>query len=129
MTLHASQHTWPAGLLTALVTPLADDALDVHTLAEVIERQVAAGIAGLVIGGGTGEYGVLSMDERQQLAAEAVRFTAGRVPVIVQTGTLATRDAITLSRQAEAVGADAIMTASPFGEVISWPERLHFYEV
>ena len=120
---------WPVGLLTALVTPLADDALDVDALGAIIDRQVDAGIAGLVIGGGTGEYAVLTTAERQQLAAEAVRLTARRIPVIVQTGALATRDAIALSRHAESVGADAIMVASPFGEPINWRERLHFYEV
>ncbi|MEO6511751.1 MAG: dihydrodipicolinate synthase family protein [Nocardioides sp.] len=120
---------WPTGLMTALVTPLADDELDEGALALLIDRQVAAGVSGLVVGGGTGEYGALGVDERQRLAVAAIGTAAGRVPVVIQTGCLTTRDAVRLSRHAEASGADAIMVASPFGEAISWRERVRFYEV
>ena len=120
---------FPAGLLTALVTPLADDTIDVPSIAPLVDHQIAAGINGLVVAGGTGEYSLLTLAERQLLAAESVAVVGGRVPVIVQTGALTTRDAIILSQHAEQVGADAIMVASPYGEPISWAERLRFYEV
>lgn len=119
---------WPQGVMTALVTPMRGDALDLDTLRRVIDRQVEDGVAGLVVAGGTGEYGTLSLEEREQLAVESVRLAAGRLPVILQTGALATRDAIRLSVHAQEAGADAIMVASPYGETISWPERLRFYE-
>jgi 4-hydroxy-tetrahydrodipicolinate synthase len=119
---------WPSGLITALVTPLKVDALNVGALEALIERQVAAGVGGLVIGGGTGEYGALSVDERTELAHEAIRIVDGRVAVVVQTGALTNRDAITLSQDAEASGATGILVASPFGEPINWRERFHFYE-
>jgi len=120
---------WPAGLMTALVTPLVDDELDEKALFTLIDRQIAAGVSGLVVGGGTGEYGALSLDERRRLAEAAVAAVAGRVPVVLQTGCLTTRDAVALSRHAEAGGADAIMVASPFGESINWRERWRFYQV
>jgi 4-hydroxy-tetrahydrodipicolinate synthase len=120
---------WPAGLMTALVTPLADDELDVGALSRLVEHQLPAGISGFVVGGGTGEYGALALDERRRLAESAVAVVAGRVPVIIQTGCLTTRDALSLSRHAQESGADAIMVASPFGEAINWRERLRFYEV
>lgn len=120
---------WPSGLLTALVTPFTDDVVDVPMLHTLIDRQIDAGAAGLVIGGGTGEYGTLTLAEREVLAAESVAAAGGRVPVIVQTGALATRDAVALSQHAQGVGANAIMVASPFGEPISWRERFRFYEV
>lgn len=120
---------WPAGLITALVTPLRDDELDTAVLAELIDRQVHAGVSGLVVGGGTGEYGALTLEERRILAEEAIRAARGRIPVVIQTGALTTQGAVTLSRHAERAGADAIMVASPFGESINWRERLRFYEV
>ena len=121
--------TWPTGLLTALVTPLRDDALDLDGLSRLIEHQIDAGTVGLVVGGGTGEYGTLSVTERKLLAEESVSLTAGRIPVVVQTGTLSTRDAVELSVHAQKAGADALLVASPFGETISWRERVHFYDV
>lgn len=120
---------WPRGLLTALVTPLRDDDIDVAALARVIEHQVAAGVAGLVVGGGTGEFGALTTDERKRLTEAAIDAVAGRVPVVVQTGVLSTREAVDLSRHAEAAGATSIMVASPYGDAINWAERYRFYEV
>lgn len=120
--------TWPQGLLTALLTPMRDDSLDIEALEAVVEYQVAGGVSGLVIAGGTGEYGTLSLGERERLAVESIRIAGGRLPVVVQTGALATRDAARLSAHAQEAGADAIMVASPFGEPISWRERLYFYE-
>jgi 4-hydroxy-tetrahydrodipicolinate synthase len=120
--------TWPKGLLTALVTPLRDDALNIDALAQLVELQIHAGVSGLVVGGGTGEFGTLSLSERRQLAEELIRLVAGRVPVMVQTGALATRDAIALSQHAQEAGAFGLLLASPFGEPINWRERFTYYE-
>jgi 4-hydroxy-tetrahydrodipicolinate synthase len=119
--------TWPAGLLTALVTPLEGDGVDVPALGKIVDFQVDSGVSGLVIGGGTGEFGALSLEERKLLAEQSIASAAGRIPVVVQTGALSTRDAIDLSTHAQSAGAHALMVASPFGEPISWKERLHFY--
>lgn len=119
---------WPAGVLTALVTPLAGDELDVGALEALIDNQIGAGIAGFVIGGGTGEYGALTIAERLRLAREAIRIVDGRAATVVQSGALATRDCLTLGRDAERAGATGLLIASPFGEPISWAERLRFYE-
>lgn len=120
---------WPDGLLTALVTPLVDDTVNTTVVAALIDHQIDAGISGFVVGGGTGEFGALDVDERKQLAVAAIDAAQGRVPVVIQTGALNTRDAVTLSKHAQDSGADAIMVASPFGEAINWRERFHFYEV
>lgn len=120
---------WPNGLLTALVTPLTYDEVDIGALGELVDQQVRSGVNGLVVGGGTGEFGALALDERKLIATETISAADRRVPVIVQTGALSTRDAVTLSRHAEQAGADAIMVASPFGEPINWDERFRFYQV
>ena len=124
-----TSNAWPSGVLTALVTPLTDDAVDVEVLGRLVEHHITEGVSGLVVAGGTGEFGALSLDERRSIAQASVLAASGRVPVVVQTGALTTRDALTLGEHAEQIGADAIMIASPFGESISWPERLRFYEV
>lgn len=123
-----TQLSWPTGLLTALVTPFKDDQLDVSAARLLVDRQIADGASGLVVAGGTGEYGTLTVGERKTLAESIVEHVAGRVPVIVQTGALATRDTLDLSRHAQDLGAFGLLVASPFGEPINWQERKCFYE-
>lgn len=118
---------WPKGLVTALVTPLRDDAVDRDAFRRLIDYQIENGAAGLVITGGTGEYNFLTLGERERLFADAVEFAAGRVPVIAASGCLATRDTIKLSLSAEAAGVAGLLVTSAFGEPIGWHERRNFY--
>jgi 4-hydroxy-tetrahydrodipicolinate synthase len=119
---------WPTGLITALVTPFSNDQLDMKALGVLLERQIEAGVGGVLVCGGTGEFGALTQEERRELAGETARVLAGRLPFFVQTGALATRDVLALSLHAEQIGATGILVASPFGEPLSWRERMHFYE-
>lgn len=120
-------YEWPRGVITALVTPLQGDELDLGVLETLIDGQVAAGVSGVLVCGGTGEFGALSLAERRALAEHAVRFAAGRVPIFVQVGALATRDAVELGVHAQSVGAAGLLVASPFGEVLNWRERAAFF--
>jgi 4-hydroxy-tetrahydrodipicolinate synthase len=118
---------WPSGLITALVTPLRGDELDVGALETLIDAQVAARVGGILVCGGTGEFGVLTLHERRPIAEHAVRHAAGRVPITVNVSALATRDAVELSVHAQVAGAAGILVASPFGEPLNWRERAAFY--
>ncbi len=118
---------WPRGLVTALVTPMQDDQVDFTAFRALIEFQIASGAAGLIITGGTGEYGALRFDERVALYRRAVEFAAGRVPVIAAPACLSTTEAIALSQAAAEAGVIGLLLASPFGEPISWEERRAFY--
>lgn len=111
------------GVLTALSTPFdADDAIDVRALRAVVERSVSAGVDGVVAAGSTGEVGALSSDERLLLIDTVIEQTAGRVPVIAQTGATSTAEAIRLSRAAERSGADVLMLITPFYEPLTIAE-------
>lgn len=123
-----STTAWPKGLVTALVTPLKDDKVDLVAFQRLIDFQIGAGVAGFVVTGGTGEYGALSFDERADLFARAVEYAAGRVRVIAAPACLSTAEAIALSHKAAAAGVAALLLASPFGEPVSWVERLAFYK-
>lgn len=118
---------WAPGLLTPLLTPLSRDELDLKALEQLVELQVRSGAAGVVVAGGTGEFGALTLAERRRLLAEVVAILDGRLPTVAQTGALATRDAIELSVDAERAGAAGLLLASPFGEPINWDERRRFY--
>lgn len=118
---------WPKGLLTALVTPLKNDRVDLEQLARLVDYQVDSGVAGLVVTGGSGEHGALSLGERTTLIREVAAMARGRVPVIAATGCFSTGDTLALCEAAEAAGAAGILLASPFGEPINWQERYAFY--
>jgi 4-hydroxy-tetrahydrodipicolinate synthase len=108
------------GACTALVTPFTQDGeLDETALRRLLERQLEAGIDGLVPVGTTGEAPTLSSAERErviELTVEAVhaRGAAGRIPVIAGTGTNDTRATIAATRRAAELGADAALVVAPY---------------
>jgi 4-hydroxy-tetrahydrodipicolinate synthase len=78
------------------------------------ELQIVHGATALVVGTTTGEASTLSPDEHRELIRIAVAVSRGRIPVIAGAGSNATAHAIELSRDAEANGADAILSVSPY---------------
>ncbi|MBF5082372.1 4-hydroxy-tetrahydrodipicolinate synthase [Quadrisphaera sp. INWT6] len=117
------------GVLTALTTPFdRDDAIDVPLLKKVVDRSIDAGVDGVVAAGSTGEVGALSSEERRQLVDVVVEHTAGRVPVIAQTGATTTAEAIRLSKAAQASGADVLMLISPYYEPLTTEETVAYIQ-
>jgi 4-hydroxy-tetrahydrodipicolinate synthase len=102
------------GAITALITPFRDGRLDEETFRALVERQIAAGIHGLVPVGTTGETSTLSHDEHKRVVELCVETAAGRVPVIAGAGSNSTEEVIELTRHAKAVGADAALLVSPY---------------
>jgi 4-hydroxy-tetrahydrodipicolinate synthase len=102
------------GAITALITPFRDGAVDEDAFVALIERQIAAGIHGLVPAGTTGETSTLSHDEHRRVVELCVQTARGRVPVIAGAGSNATSEAIDLARHAKAVGADAVLVVAPY---------------
>jgi 4-hydroxy-tetrahydrodipicolinate synthase len=101
------------GINTALITPLANGAVDFDALARLVDRQLEAGVHGLVICATTGEGSSLGDEERAKVVVAVVKRTAGRVPVAVGTGRVATWATIDASRVAGDLGADATLVVSP----------------
>jgi 4-hydroxy-tetrahydrodipicolinate synthase len=102
------------GVLTALVTPFRSGAIDEKALRELVDRQITAGIDGLVPCGSTGESATLSHDEHQRVVEIVVDAAGGRVPVVAGTGSNNTREAIRLTRHAKDAGADGALLISPY---------------
>ena len=102
------------GVLTALVTPFRDGAVDERALQELIEIQIAAGVDGLVPCGSTGEAATLSHAEHQRVVEVAVAAARGRVQVLAGTGSNSTREAVALTLHAKEAGADGALLISPY---------------
>jgi len=102
------------GAITALVTPFRDGAIDETAFTALVERQIAAGIHGLVPVGTTGENPTLSDQEHRRVVELCVEITDGRVPVIAGAGSNSTAEAIDLVGHAKAVGAQGALVVTPY---------------
>lgn len=115
------------GVLTALPTPFtADGAVDEQALRRAVNHSVDNGVDGVVVGGSTGEVGALTIDERRLIVETVLDETAGRVPVVAQTGATSTRQAIELSKAAQEQGAAALMLVTPYYEPITMEETVTY---
>lgn len=102
------------GSAVAIVTPFSDNGVDYQTLAKLIEFQIKGGSDAIVVCGTTGEASTMPDDEHIAVIKFAVETINKRVPVIAGTGSNDTRHAIELSKAAEAVGADGILSVTPY---------------
>jgi 4-hydroxy-tetrahydrodipicolinate synthase len=103
------------GSMVALVTPMADDGrLDLGALDALVEWHLSQGTDAIVAIGTTGEASTLEGDEQFEVVARCVRAAKGRVPVIAGATSNSTAHAVQLSRRAETVGADAVLSAAPY---------------
>ena len=102
------------GAIPALVTPFRHGEVDEKAFVALVERQIAAGVHGLVPVGTTGETATLSHDEHKRVVELCVQTAAGRVPVIAGAGSNSTDEAIDLARFAKTVGADGALIVSPY---------------
>lgn len=103
-----------SGMWPALVTPFGADgkpALDVvEKLVDLFAKQ---GLDGLYVTGSTGQWPLLTVEERQGIVERCVKASAGRIPIMAHIGAVATDDAVTLAKHAAKVGADAVSTVAP----------------
>lgn len=104
----------PEGLFTALVTPFRGGEIDEPALQRLCERQIAAGVDGLVPCGSTGEAATLSHDEHVRVIRAVVKFANKRVKVLAGSGSNSTEEAIALTEKARDDGADGALLVSPY---------------
>ncbi|WP_292070682.1 4-hydroxy-tetrahydrodipicolinate synthase [Brevundimonas sp. UBA7534] len=102
------------GVITALITPLRDGNVDEAAFVKLLERQIAAGVDGVVPMGTTGESATLHPEEHRRVVELAVATAAGRIRVIVGAGSSATDKAIEMVAHAKAVGADGALVVAPY---------------
>jgi 4-hydroxy-tetrahydrodipicolinate synthase len=104
-----------SGYAPALPTPFDRNGnVDSAALEAFCDRQIQEGATALVVCGTTGEAPTLSRAEHYAIICIAVGVAQGRVPVIAGAGSNSTSQAIELSRDAEAAGADAVLSVVPY---------------
>jgi len=102
------------GSNVALVTPFKDGKLDETSYIKLIHYHIENGTNGLVPAGTTGESPTLSHDEHQRVIELCINESKKKLPVIAGTGSNSTDEAISLTRHAEKMGADAALVVTPY---------------
>jgi len=103
------------GSMVALVTPMREDgSLDEESLRGLIDWHIEQGTDAIIAVGTTGECPTLDEQEHCRVIRLFVEYAAGRIPVIAGTGANSTTEAITLTRCAKEVGADACLLVTPY---------------
>ena len=102
------------GLYTAIITPFKDGQVDAAAYRSLIDAQIAAGVDGIVPVGTTGESPTLTHEEHMEVIRIAIEQAAGRCQVIAGTGSNSTAEAISMTREAAAMGADGTLQVCPY---------------
>jgi 4-hydroxy-tetrahydrodipicolinate synthase len=102
------------GSCVAMVTPFSEDGINFESLGNLIEFQIREGTDALLACGTTGEPPTMTKKERNSVIEYTVEKTAKRVPVIAGTGGYNTAGVIEASKDAEMVGADALLIVTPY---------------
>jgi 4-hydroxy-tetrahydrodipicolinate synthase len=106
---------WLSGYIPDLPTPFdSEGAVDLRAFAKLCQRQIDAGVSAIVVCEACSEASTLSPAEQEAIIRTAVEVARGQVRVVAGAGSNATNRAIELTRQANAAGADAILSVVPY---------------
>jgi dihydrodipicolinate synthase/N-acetylneuraminate lyase len=119
------------GVYPAATTQFADDlSIDLEATQQVQRALVEDGVDGLILLGTCGENNSLEPDEKRAVLRAGVAAVVGRVPIVAGVSELTTARAVQFARDAEALGADALMLL-PAMVYVPKPDELfaHFIAV
>ena len=102
------------GSNVALITPFKNDKFDDEAYIKLIHFHIKNGTNGLVPAGTTGESPTLNHHEHEKVIELCVKESNGKIPVIAGTGSNSTKEAISLTKHAEKIGADAALVVTPY---------------
>jgi 4-hydroxy-tetrahydrodipicolinate synthase len=111
----AADPTAARGAITPLITPFTDDGeLDLGSLPGLVDWQLEHGSHGISVGGSTGEPTSQTVAERIEVMRAAAAAIAGRVPFLPGTGTALMAETLTLTAEAQRLGATAALVVTPY---------------
>ena len=102
------------GSIVALITPFKNNIFDEDCYISLIHHHIKNGTTGVVPAGTTGESPTLKHEEHERVIELCVKETGGKIPVIAGTGSNSTDEAISLTKYAEKIGADAALVVTPY---------------
>jgi len=102
------------GSCVAIITPFTNKGVDYEAFKKLIEFQIENGTDAILVCGTTGESSTMPDKEHKEVMKFVVEYVNKRVPVIANTGSNDTNHAIELSKYAQLIGADALLSVSPY---------------
>lgn len=97
-----------------MVTPFNEKGVNFDALGKMLDYQIEGGTDAVVILGTTGEPATMTEEEKTAVITYSVKKVAGRMKVIVGTGSNDTAKAVASSVRAEKLGADGILAVTPY---------------
>jgi len=103
------------GIIPAMVTPFdRQGKVSEDSLRKLIDYLMEGGVHGLFPVGSQGEFYALEKEEKKKIMEIVLDHVKGKVPVYAGTGTITTKETITLTKMAEDMGVDAASIITPF---------------
>lgn len=116
------------GILTAMITPFTENGVNLEEFGKMIEYQIEGGTDALVVLGTTGEPATMTEAEKEEAITYAVKKAAGRIKIIVGTGSNNTAKAVVSSVRAEKLGADGVLAVTPYYNKCTQKGLLEYYK-
>ena len=117
------------GIFTALLTPFnADYTVNEKSLQKLVEFNLEKGVNGFYVGGSTGEGMLMSPEERKEVFRIVKRAAGDRVDMIAHCGSVSTDDAISMAKEAEALGYTAVSAVAPYYYSFSYDAIRKYYD-
>ena len=114
--------------LASISCHVKDGKVDFDSLGELIEYQIDNGTDAIIICGTTGESATMPDEEHLSVIEYAVKKTNGAIPVIAGTGSNDTKHGIELTKEAEHLGADAVLLVTPYYNKATQKGLIKHYE-
>ncbi len=102
------------GAGVAIVTPFKEGKVDFESYEKLIDFQLQNNTQALIVLGTTGEASTQTFEEREKIISLSVKKVAGKIPVIIGTGSNSTQKSIEHTKQAEDLGADGVLLVTPY---------------
>jgi len=102
------------GSMPPLITPFKRGKVDYDAYAGLVEFQIKNGSHGILVTGTTSEPSTPTTEERNRCADVAIEAAAGRLPVVVATGSQSLAETLVLTEHADKAGADALLIVTPY---------------
>lgn len=103
------------GIMPPLSTFFDDEGnFDPKAQGEAIDRVIEAGVQGILVLGSAGEFFSMTVAERKKIAEFCIKHAAGRVKVLVGTGSCSLSETIELTEHAGKAGADGVLVINPY---------------
>lgn len=108
------------GMIAAMPTPFhEDETIDTEGIKKIVEHLVSGGIHGILAGGSTDEYSLMTMEERKLLIKTVCEASAGRVYILAGCSCSRTKDTVEMARYAKSADIGVVIYHYPAATAVT----------